>query len=295
MELLRFLYKDDIQTESLVRGGKLSSSQIRKPCEIHTKCRRGQKMKFWFNCLAHLMLPKGHGYQARLRDKPCLEKAKRGKAAWVEVRGVGWQTTTHGVKKRNYASRDDYQQHQAAKLDVIVGKGHGFRKIDILEYRIRFWRRFRHLRSFLDPDANLLCLGARQGTEVEVLRELGYRNASGIDLNPGPDNPLVNHGDFANIEVPDNYLDLVYTNCLDHAFGLDEFFIEQTRVLKDSGLILMDITTNDEAGHFESMQWNRPEDVLVVALQYFRNIVMLQREKRWVWTLMSHPIKRHDP
>ena len=251
-------------------------------------------MKFWFITLLHLLLPKGYGFQSRLRVNPDVKKLKRASSIYLEAGELDWHTNKHGIKKRNYDSREDYRTHQAAKMDVLLGKGHGWKKLDILEYRVRFWSRFRHLRQFLKRDANLLCLGARQGTEVEVLLELGYRNASGIDFNPGPDNPLVNQGDFMDLDFPDDHLDLVYSNCLDHASDLDMFFAEQVRVLKKSGYFLMDISTCEEAGYFESQEWGRPEDVLMVALQYFRNIALLKREKRWLWVLMGQPIKNND-
>ena len=65
-------------------------------------------------------------------------------------------------------------------------------------------------------------------------------------------------------------------------------------MLKKSGYFLMDISTSEEAGYFESQEWGRPEDVLIVALQYFRNIALLKREKRWLWVLMGQPIKNND-
>ena len=251
-------------------------------------------MKFWFITLLHLLLPKGYGFQSRLRDDPDPEKLKQAKSIYLDAGKLDWHTDKHGIKKRNYDSHEGYRIHQQAKLDSILAKGHGWKKRDIFEYRVRFWTRFRHLRSFLKRDANLLCLGARQGTEVEVLQELGFRNSSGIDFNPGPDNPLVSQGDFMDLDFPDNHLDLVYSNCLDHASDLDMFFEEQVRVLKKSGYFLMDISTCEEAGYFESQEWGRPEDVLMVALQYFRNIALLKREKRWLWVLMGQPIKNND-
>ena len=38
---------------------------------------------------------------------------------------------------------------------------------------------------------------------AEVLRQLGFRNAYGIDLNPGPENELVRVGDFNRLEETD--------------------------------------------------------------------------------------------
>ena len=251
-------------------------------------------MKFWLITLLHMFMPKGYGFQSRLRGTPDIEKLTAAKNILIEANGLDWRTNEAGIQVRNYVTDEKYRTHQAAKMDVIIGKGHGWKKLAILEYRLKFWRRFRHLKSILKPDANVLCLGARQGTEVEVLQELGYRNARGIDLNPGPGNPLVSQGDFMNLDVPDNHLDLSYSNCLDHALDLDKLFKEQVRVLKDTGFFLMDISTCEEAGHFESQEWGRPEDVLVVALKYFKEIVLLNREKRWFWVLVSQPIKNKD-
>ena len=47
----------------------------------------------------------------------------------------------------------------------------------------------------------MLCLGARLGTEVRALHNLGYF-AIGIDLNPGVDNPYVLMGDFHKLVFP---------------------------------------------------------------------------------------------
>ncbi len=53
----------------------------------------------------------------------------------------------------------------------------GFSNWDICEYRLKFYSRFKHLTQLLSRDAVILCSGARQGTEVEVLHDLGFFNA----------------------------------------------------------------------------------------------------------------------
>ena len=81
--------------------------------------------------------------------------------------------------------------------------------------------------DFFPAGTELIAQGGRTGSlivlkegEVEVLRDLGFRDAWGIDLNPGPDNPFVRPGDFMHLDAPDNSLDLLYSNCVDHAFDL---------------------------------------------------------------------------
>ena len=247
--------------------------------------------KFWANTFLDLLLPKGYGFHSTLKGKPSAKDVLKAKKTLNKANKLQWKINKDGIKSRNYSSEEDYRSHQSAKLDLIIGKGHGWKKKQILEYRLKFKSRFKELQSILDVNSKCLCLGARQGTEVLVLRELGFKNSIGIDLNPGPNNPLVNVGDFMNLEFPDNNFDFIYSNCLDHALNLDDFFREQVRVLKVTGLFIIDISTSEDAGHFESQEWERPEYVLIKSLKYFKNIKFLKREKRWFWVLISDPIK----
>jgi hypothetical protein len=111
-----------------------------------------------------------------------------------------------------------------------VGKGYSNKVFSA--YRRRFYRRFKHLAKYIEKEAIILCAGARQGTEVEVLWDMGYKNAYGIDLNPGPDNKWVKDGDFLKIDAEDGSIDLIYTNAVDHAFDLEKMFAEHARVIK---------------------------------------------------------------
>ena len=104
-----------------------------------------------------------------------------------------------------------------------------------------------------------------------MLRDLGFSNARGIDLNPGPGNPLVSVGDMMKLRAADNSLDLLYSNCIDHAFDLDQMIAEHSRVLKPDGYLLYDIGINmeDGGGPFEAISWDRTEDVVLRLLQAF--------------------------
>ncbi len=203
---------------------------------------------------------------------------------------TGWQTTpdAEGLLRRDYATYEEYVLHQQQKLDELLKVKGGFSRDNILSYRLTFYARFRHLPGLLPPEATILCLGARQGTEVEVLRDLGFKNAIGLDLNPGPDNPFVKPGDFMRLEQPDNSVDFIYTNCLDHAFDLDKFFAGNARVLKPDGYVLYDFGLSEQVGGgaFEAVSWTRAEDLLPKLLHHFRELVRLEREPRWLWMLL---------
>ena len=248
--------------------------------------------KFWAKTFAHLLTPGGYGYVRRLRagrdpdynherDKHPVRRKHHGQEGWKDG-------AEGGLRKRDYADYDEYLTHQKLKLEELVKIKGGFSNFDIFDYRLKFYTRFRHLAKLLPSSARILCCGARQGTEVEVLRDLGFANARGIDLNPGPDNPLVEPGDMMKLAEPDNSLDLVYTNCVDHSFDLDAMIAEHARALKPDGYLLYDIAFNEDegAGVWESIAWEREEDVVRRLMERFRELVRVERDRGWVWVLV---------
>lgn len=251
---------------------------------------------FWAKTLLHLATPGGYGYIRHLRagkddsynherDKHEVRHKHHGKGGWKDE-------TEGGLLKRDYSSYDEYVTHQKLKLEEMVKIKGGFSNFDIFNYRLKFYSRFRHLNGLLPKDAAILCCGARQGTEVEVLRDLGFANALGIDLNPGGANPLVRQGDMMKLDAPDNSLDLIYTNCVDHAFDLDAMLKEHARALRPTGFLLYEIGTNMEGGGgpFEAISWNRSEDVVARMLGTFKTLVHVERDDQWLWVLVRDKV-----
>jgi len=254
--------------------------------------------KFWAKTFAYLLTPGGFGYMRKLRvakdasydherDKHDLRHKHHGQEGWkAEKEG--------GLRKRDYENYEEYLTHQKLKLEEMLKIKGGFSSFDIFDYRIKFYIRFRQLKKLLPSDAKILCCGARQGTEVEVLRDLGFHNARGIDLNPGPDNPFVEPGDMMKLEAADNSLDLIYTNCVDHSFDLDAMISEHARALKPDGFLLYDIPCNEEegAGIWEAIEWERNEDVVQRLLGAFKALIRSERERLWLWVLLQGPVKK---
>jgi SAM-dependent methyltransferase len=260
----------------------------------------GRIAPFWLRQPLYRWTPGGFGYYRTLRPHAdpgyVHERDKHPvRAKHHDAEGL-LPPDAEGFVHREYDSYDEYVDHQRQKLEEILRLGHGFTNASVTEARSRFYRRFRHLIKLVPRDAVVLCLGARQGTEVEVLRELGFRNAYGIDLNPGPENELVRVGDFNRLEEADGSVDLVYSNCLDHALDLDAFFAEHARVLAPDGFALYDVHqeyTPGEPAPFEASLWLRREDVLVRALVRFAHLQRLQAEPDWTWMLLQGP-RRDD-
>jgi Methyltransferase domain len=249
--------------------------------------------KFWVKTFLHLVIPGGFGYIRKLRagrDASYVHERDKHEVRHKHHGGGGWRTESEGgLVKRDYASYDEYLTHQKLKLDEMVKMKGGFSNFDIFDYRVKFYVRFRQIAKLLPCDARILCCGARQGTEVDVLHDLGFVNAHGIDLNPGLDNPLVSAGDMMKLDDPDNSIDLLYSNCIDHAFDLDQMITEHARVLKPDGYLLYDIGINLEegGGPFESISWDRTEDVVLRLLEKFRSVIRIERERQWLWVLVQ--------
>ena len=162
-----------------------------------------------------------------------------------------------GFQKRVYSGYQEYLQHQRTKL----------RYLDLSGYETDYQR---HLAGRLAKaacvkrGASVLCLGARLGAEVRAFREQGCF-AVGVDLNPGEQNPCVLPGDFHQIQFPDGCVDVVFTNSLDHVFEAGQFIGEVKRVLKPSGLLILEGVKGRTEGvapdAYASFWWNSLDDV----------------------------------
>jgi SAM-dependent methyltransferase len=257
--------------------------------------------RFWVRSGLHRWTPGGFGSYRRVRtyrDPTYVHERDKHDVRRKHFEHEGWRREAEdGIRRRDYADYDEYVVHQQQKLDEILKLGGGFSNASVYHARVRFYRRFRHLVGLVPADAIIVCAGARLGTEVEVLRDLGFRNAYGIDLNPGPDNPLVRHGDFHALENETASVDAIYSNSLDHAFDLDACFAEHARALKPHGYALYDLDLTlrdpDRTHPFEAVVWAREDAALEKMLRHFERVVRVETEPGWKWVLLE--AKRQTP
>ena len=138
--------------------------------------------------------------------------------------------TDSAIRSRQYGSYDEYLRHQRSKLALL----------DLGDYDKQFRSDLRaRLQDGDWQGKSVLCLAARIGTEVRAFHDVGAF-AVGIDLNPGKKNYWVLPGDFHNLAFPDDCVDGVYCNSLDHALDLGKVLAEVRRVLKPTGLLMVD-------------------------------------------------------
>jgi SAM-dependent methyltransferase len=180
--------------------------------------------------------------------------------------GNRWQTVEDDkqFKRREYSTYEQYVRHQQSK----------FQYLDLADYDANYRRllteRLRNLPQ-LKSAASVLCLGARQGTEVKAFHDLGCF-AVGLDLNPGKESKLVLHGDFHDIQFPRGSVDVVFTNSLDHAFDIKKLMGEVNRVLKPEGLLIVEAIHGEEQetapDHYASFWWKKVDDLVTLLAQH---------------------------
>lgn len=148
------------------------------------------------------------------------------------------------IETRPYATYEDYIRHQKSKAD------HGsplYQRLlgDLWEPDCAGFREnFRPYAQWLSQCENALCLGARTGQEVHVLREMGVDGAIGIDLVSTP--PLVLEGDVHDLQFADASQDFVFSNIFDHVLYPQKFIAEIKRVLKPRRHCLLHLSVAPE-------------------------------------------------
>lgn len=175
-------------------------------------------------------------------------------------------------KTRHYESYDEYISHQRSKLDnKLLEKGSSyFSEYDKVFYDALYGR-------LGEPDIqpqirgkSVLCLAARLGTEVRAFLDRGAF-AIGIDLNPGGASRFVLEGDFHHLQFAGESVDVIYTNSLDHLYDKDKLAHEIHRVLKKSGIAIIEaFQPNEEVafGSYESFNWSDVSEIEVFFTQH---------------------------
>lgn len=204
---------------------------------------------------------------------------------FFNARAGSWKSVpgAEQFQRRQYASYEEYIRHQQSKLQYL----------DLADYDQTYRQQLRERLQKLSPlkrGSSVLCLGARQGTEVAAFHDLGCF-AVGVDLNPGANNPLVLYGDFHNLPFPGRSADVIFTNSLDHAFDLEKLINEISRVLKPGGWLIIEAIRGGEEqsapDHYASLWWKKTEDLAAVfERHHFKSVQREPFEKPWPGTQM---------
>lgn len=158
---------------------------------------------------------------------------------------------SYGQTVRKFKSYEHYVRHQVTKAKFLSGWKEG----RVTHFRTEFMSS--KCLSKVGENETVLCVGARFGEEVSVLRDMGYL-ALGIDLNPEKRNKFVFFGDVHQIEFSNGVFDKIFCNVLDHVLDIEKALLEIARVLKSPGHLVIHIQ-RQEPGEFEVRGWDSAE------------------------------------
>lgn len=163
------------------------------------------------------------------------------------------------INYRNYENYNKYVEHQSSKIKHKKVKA----SASSFEYVKKFEEEFKSIFHFI-PDGKIICLGARTGAEIQALRNIGFYDVMGIDLEPAPMNENVNvvKGDFHNIQFKNNSFECAYINCIDHCLDLRKVFSEIFRILGNNGILILRCEKMNTSGSLESCYWTSIHDIV---------------------------------
>jgi SAM-dependent methyltransferase len=180
-------------------------------------------------------------------------------------RAAPFEERNDEILRRKYRSISQYIKHQKSKFNLI--ENNLIKKFDM---RVEmFYKRFNHLFGSNSISGSVLCLGARDGAEVESLRKYGLL-AIGIDIKYPKDSPYVHFGDFHHIPYPNNCFDYAYMNCFDHVYDPVVVLGEIYRILRTKlGILVLDLVDGEEETEnksqnwaFESLIWKKKQQII---------------------------------
>lgn len=191
-----------------------------------------------------------------------LGKAKEPKLGIPDEPPIFTEQTDTKIKTRSYESYDQYLTHQKKKLERVYGAVKEYDQ----QYEAIVFDRYKSFHNL--QGRSILCVAARLGGEVRAFRRLGAL-AIGIDIEPGPENLHVLHGDFHNLQFADSCFDFVFCNAIDHVYDIKAFSSEISRVLKTNGELILEICTK-KPGMYEAIDLSENlEPVLSILKNFF--------------------------
>ena len=135
-----------------------------------------------------------------------------------------------------------------------------------------FEQLFQRNNAYLKNKKKAICLGARTGQEVFVLRKLGLETI-GIDLVPFP--PYTVKGDIHDLSFNDKEFDFVFTNIFDHSLYPEKFVKEMERISCEGANIIVNIQLNNPGDDYSENIINDPKSII----KMFRNSRLILSRK----------------
>lgn len=189
--------------------------------------------------IAHLPLRKWgtkRGLLFRLIKNAIIRMIKRGRRLFKDFSSWKYLLLKVNATKK-YSTYLDVQYKRSKRRHKYSGEAVSKRKeelIGLLSERVN-----------LKLIGNALVIGCRDALELDLLESKGVRNVIGIDLFSL--DKRIKVMDMHNIKYQDKFFDLVYTShSLEHGFDYNKVISEILRVIKNDGIIAIEVPVNYE-------------------------------------------------
>ena len=111
------------------------------------------------------------------------------------------------------------------------------------------------------PDSMVLCIGSRDGFELEYFRQRGFDHTVGIDLFSERPDILVM--DMHDLKFPSDYFDIVYScHSLEHAYDANAVTQEIIRVARPGALVAIEVPIRYETTAADRIDFRNLEGLL---------------------------------
>jgi SAM-dependent methyltransferase len=117
-------------------------------------------------------------------------------------------------------------------------------------------------------DARVLCVGCRNGVELDAFRARGYASVVGIDVFSQRPDILVM--DMHELAFPDDSFDIVYaSHSLEHSYDVGQVAAELVRVARDGALVAVEVPLRTRASAADRVEF---PDVAAVEEVFHRHV-----------------------
>ena len=169
---------------------------------------------------------------------------------------------------KNYSEYINHQKDKTTnpeKIKIWLGEEWDIKYRGFLEI-------FQRNKQYVQNKKKALCLGSRTGQEVKALSDLGV-NAQGIDLVPFP--PYTIEGDIHNIDIPNNCIDLIFTNIFDHSLYPERFCSEMARICQTNGHIIIHLQKGIDGDNYSENMIRDPH----IIISFFNDFELCENRK----------------
>ncbi|MFQ5932089.1 MAG: methyltransferase domain-containing protein [Nitrospiraceae bacterium] len=168
--------------------------------------------------------------------------------------------------------RLEYHQYRRAQIRQSRAKRNKDASFRIVPFVALIKRRCTDLRS----ESPILCIGARNVVELDVLERNGFRNIVGIDLWSG--SPRIIVCDMHRLIFRDDSFDLIFaSHVFEHAWNFRQVAAECVRVLRPGGYIFCAVPTGFTPTHHDRYDFKDASGILAYFTHWRVSLLEEQR------------------